>query len=77
MSDKERYEFIQEAVLGEGKGLSGYLRTQITTKEIMIAFYLICQKTKNKSAAFITAQKAIKEKYIHPYFWGAFVMMGE
>ena len=47
------------------------------TKDFMIAFYQEYLKTKNKSAAFITAQKAIKEKYIHPYFWGAFVMMGE
>ncbi|MEO5947828.1 MAG: CHAT domain-containing protein [Chitinophagaceae bacterium] len=47
------------------------------TKDFMITFYQQFLKTKNKSAAFITAQKAIKEKYIHPYFWGAFVMMGE
>lgn len=47
------------------------------TKDFMIAFYQQYLKTKNKSAAFIAAQKAIKEKYIHPYFWGAFVMMGE
>lgn len=47
------------------------------TKDFMIAFYQQFLKTKNKSAAFISAQKAIKEKYIHPYFWGAFVMMGE
>ena len=47
------------------------------TKDFMIAFYQQFLKTKNKSAAFISAQKTIKEKYIHPYFWGAFVMMGE
>jgi len=47
------------------------------TKDFMIAFYKHFLKTKDKAAAFATAQKAIKEKYIHPYFWGAFVMAGE
>jgi len=47
------------------------------TRDFMILFYQQYLKTKNKSAAFIAAQKAIKEKYLHPYFWGAFVMMGE
>ena len=47
------------------------------TKDFMIAFYQHYLKTKNKAAAFARAQKTIKEKYIHPYFWGAFVMAGE
>ena len=29
------------------------------------------------TTSFIAAQKATKEKYKHPYFWGAFVMTGE
>ncbi|MEO7922634.1 MAG: CHAT domain-containing protein [Chitinophagaceae bacterium] len=47
------------------------------TKDFMIQFYQQYLKTKNKSQAFIAAQKAIRDKYVHPYFWGAFVMMGE
>lgn len=47
------------------------------TKDFMIAFYQQYLTTKNKSAAFIAAQKTIKEKYIYPFYWGAFVMMGE
>jgi CHAT domain-containing protein len=47
------------------------------TKDFMIAFYQQYLKTKDKSAAFVLAQKAIKEKYSSPYFWGAFVMTGE
>ena len=47
------------------------------TKDFMIIFYQHYLKTKDKSAAYIMAQKTIKEKYIHPYFWGAFVMVGE
>ncbi len=47
------------------------------TKDFMILFYQHYLKTKDKSAAFLLAQKAIKEKYTHPYYWGAFVMMGK
>ncbi len=47
------------------------------TKDFMISFYQQYLKTKDNNAAFVFAQKAIKEKYIHPYFWGAFVMMGK
>ncbi|NOT49855.1 MAG: CHAT domain-containing protein [Chitinophagaceae bacterium] len=47
------------------------------TKDFMIHFYQQYLKTKDKNASFIAAQKAIKEKYKHPYFWGAFVMTGE
>ncbi len=47
------------------------------TKDFMIAFYQQYLKTKDRAAAFISAQKTIKEKYTYPYYWGAFVMMGE
>lgn len=47
------------------------------TRDFMIAFYQQYLKTKSKTAAFIAAQKIIKEKYIHPFFWGAFVLVGE
>ena len=47
------------------------------TKDFMIEFYQQLLKTKNKETAFFLAQKSVKEKYIHPYFWGAFVLMGE
>ncbi len=49
----------------------------VATKDFMIAFYQQYLKTKDKNASFIAAQKATKEKYKHPYFWGAFVMTGE
>ncbi len=47
------------------------------TKDFMIIFYQQYLKTKDKAASFILAQKAIKEKYVSPYFWGAFVMTGK
>ncbi len=47
------------------------------TKDFMIAFYQQYLKTKDKAAAFVFAQKTIQQKYTYPYFWGAFVMVGE
>jgi CHAT domain-containing protein len=31
----------------------------------------------NKRSAFLQAQKELKAKYPDPYYWGAFVMVGE
>jgi CHAT domain-containing protein len=47
------------------------------TKDFMIAFYQQYLTTKNKSQAFLFAQKTIKEKYLHPYYWGAFILTGK
>jgi CHAT domain-containing protein len=47
------------------------------TKDFMITFYKHYLETKNKPGAFRLAQKQVREKYKHPYFWGAFVMSGE
>ena len=46
------------------------------TKDFMISFYQQYLTTKDKNLSFIHAQKIIKEKYKDPYFWGAFVMVG-
>ncbi|HSZ25211.1 MAG TPA: CHAT domain-containing protein [Cytophagaceae bacterium] len=46
------------------------------TKTFMILFYQNFLKTKNKFQAFNSAQKTLKEKYQHPYFWGAFILSG-
>ena len=47
------------------------------TRDFMIIFYQHFLKTKDINAAFISAQKAMKEKYKHAYYWGAFVMAGK
>jgi tetratricopeptide (TPR) repeat protein len=47
------------------------------TQELMTHFYEDWLKTGDKHASFIKAQKALKEKYPEPYYWGAFVMIGE
>ena len=47
------------------------------TQELMSTFYKEWIVTNNKRLAFRKAQAAIKKKYIYPYYWGAFVMIGE
>ncbi len=46
------------------------------TQELMTNFYEEWLTSGNKHQAFITAQKRLKEKYDAPYYWGAFVMVG-
>jgi CHAT domain-containing protein/Tfp pilus assembly protein PilF len=49
------------------------------TQELMVSFYKHWLSMQNigKRAAFLAAQKELKAKYPNPYFWGAFVMVGE
>jgi CHAT domain-containing protein/Tfp pilus assembly protein PilF len=49
----------------------------VATQELMQSFYDEWMKTNNKTQAFRNAQNKILQKYKHPYFWGAFVMIGE
>lgn len=47
------------------------------TQELMTAFYQNWIGGKDKLTAFNDAQKTIKKKYESPFYWGAFVMVGE
>ncbi len=47
------------------------------TQELMRNFYANLVKLKNKRAAFKQAQLQLMKKYKEPYYWGAFVMMGQ
>ena len=48
------------------------------TRDLMISFYQnLLQKKQSKQEAFFNAQMSLKAKYPEPYFWGAFVMVGE
>ncbi|MCS6795488.1 MAG: CHAT domain-containing protein, partial [Raineya sp.] len=48
------------------------------TQEMMTLFYEnLLIKKQDKRTAFANAQNAMKQKYKYPYYWGAFVMVGE
>jgi len=48
------------------------------TQELMVAFYQNwLQQDLPRRAAFRKAQATLRDKYPHPYFWSAFVMVGE
>jgi CHAT domain-containing protein len=47
------------------------------TQELMTSFYQNWTAGSTKAEAFKRAQLVLKEKYFNPYYWGAFVMMGE
>lgn len=45
------------------------------TQLLMQEFYTRWVKSSDKHQAFAEAQAALKKKYAHPYFWGAFVLV--
>lgn len=47
------------------------------TQDLMSAFYKYWLKSGDKHDAFHKAQLEIKEKYKFPFYWGAFVLVGE
>lgn len=47
------------------------------TQDLMSAFYKYWLASGNKHDAFHKAQLEIKEKYKYPFYWGAFVLVGE
>ncbi|MBX9853433.1 MAG: CHAT domain-containing protein [Cytophagaceae bacterium] len=49
----------------------------VTTQKLMVAFYEAWLKTNNKREAFKLAQQKVRAEHADPYFWAAFVMIGE
>ncbi len=48
-----------------------------TTQELMVSFYENWLGGMSKRVAFDKAQTQLKAKYPQPYYWGAFVLIGE
>jgi tetratricopeptide (TPR) repeat protein len=48
-----------------------------TTQRLMSVFYLEWIKTGNKVSAFRNSQVSLKKDFPDPYYWGAFVMVGD
>jgi len=46
-----------------------------TTRDLMVEFYRQLKKT-DKAEALRKAQRVIRERYPHPYYWAAFQLMG-
>ncbi len=49
----------------------------VATQEVMTLFYGNLAAGKTKRQSFDDAQEILYQKYKNPYFWGAFVMVGE
>jgi CHAT domain-containing protein/tetratricopeptide (TPR) repeat protein len=47
------------------------------TKELMINFYQELLKTQDKDMAFRVAQQRLMDHFKSPFYWGAFVMVGD
>ena len=56
------------------KSMTSY--ADITTQELMTAFYTDWLKTNDLRGAFRRAQSQLRKKYPQPYYWGAFVLVG-
>ena len=48
----------------------------VATQELMTLFYQEWLSSKDKQTSFILAQKKLRNKYPNPFYWGAFVMIG-
>ncbi len=48
-----------------------------TTMLLMTSFYKEWIRTGDRKTAFRTAQSTVRKQFPHPYYWGAFVMIGD
>lgn len=70
---------LQRAILSAGAKsiiMSLWTVNDNSTKELMIDFYKNYLTTKNKRESLHKAQLNTMKKFNHPYFWGAFIYLG-
>jgi CHAT domain-containing protein len=48
----------------------------VTTQKLMNVFYSELLATNDKKKSFRAAQESIKKEFPHPYYWGAFMLIG-
>ncbi len=79
LSDAEGYWGLLKAfsVAGAKNILTSYWPVDDNaTRDLMIAFYTTLAGGGTVQSAFNLAQKKTRENYPHPYYWGAFGLMG-
>lgn len=47
------------------------------TRDFMVAFYFFLKHSPTKADALRAAQRLIRAKYPHPYYWAAFILTGD
>jgi CHAT domain-containing protein len=71
---------LQRAIMASGTKnllMSLWKVDDQATNLLMGNFYEAWNKSMATGEAFREAQKAIRQKYPHPYYWGAFVLLGK
>jgi CHAT domain-containing protein/tetratricopeptide (TPR) repeat protein len=71
---------LQRSLIVAGAGavmMSLWQVDDVATQELMVSFYQHWLGGDSKHEAFRKAQLMIKEKYISPYYWGAFILVGQ
>ena len=71
---------LTRAFLGAGATtlvVSQWLVEDNATAELMTLWYALMRSGQTRAGALRAAQRSIKTRYAHPYYWAAFVLMGQ
>jgi CHAT domain-containing protein len=70
---------LPRALLGAGARtavVSQWIVQDEATAELMATFYRAVQENGDAAVALRHAQRALAQKWCHPYFWAAFMVIG-